>query len=134
MSEWFTLNASEMDRLQAVMDDYAGNAGPIVDQILHGEGAERIKAKIAMLLPASGRQWRGKAAPARSVMPGRFSQDNGQMSVTIAARGTYHYLYFPDDGSNTRHHAGNQQFMQRGAENAADKVIDLCIGKLTENF
>jgi predicted small lipoprotein YifL len=67
-------------------------------------------------------------------MPGKFTQSNGPLSVTIAARGRYGYLYFPDDGTNTKRHAGNQQFMMRGAENATAQIVDLCIGKLTENF
>ena len=134
MSEWFTLDASEFDRLQEAMEQYAGHAGVLVDEVLHGEGAEIIKQKIVPLLPVSGRKWARKGAAASAVMPGRFAQDNGTLSVTIAARGKYHYLYFPDDGSNTRRHAGNQQFMLRGAEDASSDVIDLCIGKLTDSF
>ena len=134
MSDWFTLDATEFDRLQEAIDQYAGRAGVLIDDVLHGEGAELIKQRIAPLLPVSGRRWAGKGAPASAVMPGKFSQDNGTLSVTIAARGKYHYLYFPDDGSNTKRHAGNQQFMMRGAEDASGDVIDRCIGKLTESF
>ena len=134
MSDWFTLDASEFEKLQDAMQQYAGQAGPTIDEILHGEGAELIKQKITLLLPASGRTWAKKGAPASAAMPGRFAQDNGTLSVTIAARGKYHYLYFPDDGSNTKRHAGNQQFMRRGAEDASSDVIELCIGKLTEGF
>lgn len=134
MSEWFTLDASEIERLQEAMTQYEGHAGHIIDEVLHGQGADLIKSKIAMLLPSSGRNWKGKGASARAAMPARFSQDNYPLSVTIAARGKYHYLYFPDDGSNTVRHAGNQQFMMHGAENASKEIIDLCIGKLTEEF
>lgn len=134
MSEWYTLDMDEFERLHDAMQQYEGHAGPLVDEVLHGEGAELIKEKIAMILPSSGRTWKRKGAPASAVMPGRFSQDTNPMTVTIAARGKYHYLYFPDDGSNTKRHAGNQQFMQRGAESAASEIIDLCIGKLIEEF
>ena len=82
------------------------------------------------VLPSSGRRWKGKKRPARSAMPRSFDQDDDLLAVTIAARGVYHYLYFPDDGSNTRKHAGNQQFMYRGAERASPKIIELCLGKL----
>ena len=98
------------------------------------EGAEEIKHRIAVILPRSGRTWKGKGAPASAAMPGRFSQDDEQLAVTIAARGKYHYLYFPDDGSNTRRHRGGQEFMRRGAEASASHVIDLCVGKLLESF
>ena len=107
-------------------------AGRIIDSVLHREGAEAIKQDITRLLPSSGRSWKGKGAPASAAMPGKFSQDNGTLSVTVAARGKYHYLYFPDDGSNTKRHAGNQQFMMRGAENASERIIEMCIGKLVD--
>lgn len=131
---WFTLDASEFERLQDAMLQYEGAAGNVIDGVLHDQGAELVKNRIAMLLPSSGRNWRGKGAAASSAMPARFSQDNGSLSVTIAARGKYHYLYFPDDGSNTKKHAGNQQFMMHGAENASPDIIDLCIGKLIDEF
>ena len=56
------------------------------------------------------------------------------MAVTIAARGRYGYLYFPDDGSNTLHHAGGQHFMEAGGQDAMSEVIELLVGKLTEEF
>ena len=56
------------------------------------------------------------------------------LSVTIKTVNAYNYLYFPDDGSNTKKHAGNQQFMASGAENASDRIMELCIGHLTEEF
>lgn len=131
---WYETDISGVEALQDAMDEYEGAAGPIIDEVLHGDGAEQIKSEIAMLLPSSGRHWKGKAAPASSAMPAHFSQDNGSLTVTIAARGRYGYLYFPDDGSDSHKHAGEQHFMQHGAENATDKIIELCIGRLTERF
>lgn len=132
MAEWFTLDATDLDKLEEAILQSREKAGPVIDSVLHSEGAELIKESIAGLLPSSGRSWRGKGAPASAVMPGKFSQDNGNLSVTIAARGKYHYLYFPDDGSNTKRHAGNQQFMMRGAENASDRIVEMCVGKLLD--
>ena len=134
MSEWFKMDVSEVDRLAERMQEFGAGAGQIIDDVIHGEGAKEIKEKIARILPASGRSWNGKRAAAAAVMPGQFKQDNGQLSVTIAARGEYGYLYVPDDGSNPRRHAGNKQFMRRGAEAAAPDVIEKCLGKLTEEF
>lgn len=134
MSEWFTLEADALDDLTATMEQYGAGAGQIVDDILHNQGAQLIKNRIAPLIPSSGRTWKGKGRSASAAMPASFQQDNGEQSVTIAARNKYHYLYFPDDGSNTRRHAGNLQFMRRGAEDASAEIIDLCLGKLTENF
>lgn len=132
MSEWFTLDASELDALQSRMASFGAGAGQIVDSVLHGEGAEEIKKEIKPLIHASGRSWAGKKSSATSANP--FTQENGQLSVTIVSRGAYHYLYFPDDGSNTIRHAGNQQFMMRGAENASEQIIDLCTEKLIEKM
>ena len=131
---WFEFDAGSIDDLYEKMVSYGAGSGQIIDKVLRSEGAEEIKKQIARLLPSSGRHWKGKAPAARSAMPGRFDQDNGELSVTIAARGKYHYLYFPDDGSNTRKHAGNKQFMLHGAEAAAPKVVEMCVGKLTDAF
>lgn len=130
----FEIDADALDDLQRSMEAYGAGAGQLIDGILHGEGALLIREQIAMILPESGRRWKGKSRPARAAMPAAFKQDNGSLSVTIAARGTYGYLYFPDDGTNTQHHAGNQQFMQRGAEAAADKILELCTAKLAEGL
>ena len=131
---WFEFDAGSIDDLHEKMVSYGTGSGQIIDKVLRSEGAEEIKKQIARLLPSSGRHWKGKAPAASSAMPGRFDQDNGELSVTIAARGKYHYLYFPDDGSNTRKHAGNKQFMLHGAEAAAPKVVEMCVGKLAEAF
>ena len=131
---WFEFDAGSIDDLYEKMVSYGTGSGQIIDKVLRSEGAEEIKKQIARLLPSSGRNWKGKAPAASSAMPGRFDQDNGELSVTIAARGKYHYLYFPDDGSNTRKHAGNKQFMLHGAESAAPKVVEMCVGKLAEAF
>lgn len=132
MSEWFALDASGFEAIQEAMAKRGEGAGRIIDSVLHREGAEEIKQDITRLLPSSGRSWKGKGAPASAAMPGKFSQDNGTLSVTVAARGKYHYLYFPDDGSNTKRHAGDHQFMRRGAENASERIIEMCIGKLVD--
>lgn len=131
---WFEFDAGSIDDLYEKMVSYGTGSGQIIDKVLRSEGAEEIKKQIARLLPSSGRHWKGKAPAASSAMPGKFDQDNGELSVTIAARGKYHYLYFPDDGSNTRKHAGNKQFMLHGAEAAAPKVVEMCVGKLAEAF
>jgi len=133
MAEW-TVVAEALDSVAQAMEQYGAGAGQLIDSVLQTQGAQLIKEQIAMLLPSSGRTWKGKPAPASVAMPGKFTQSNGPLSVTISARGRYGYLYFPDDGTNTKRHAGNQQFMMRGAENATAQIVDLCIGKLTEDF
>ena len=129
---WDVFDASEIDELAGIMEQHGTEAEKTIDTVIHGEGAQEIKERIASLLPESGRRWKGKGASARAAMPGKFQQDNDLLEVTIAARGKYHYLYFPDDGSNTKRHVGNQQFMKRGAEAAVPKIIEMCLGRLTD--
>jgi hypothetical protein len=59
---------------------------------------------------------------------------DGNLSTTVRSAQKYQYLYFPDDGTNTRRHVGNQQFFLRGAEDAAGEIVDVCIEKLTKSF
>lgn len=129
----FELDFDEVESLQQKMDEYGTGAQRIINDVLHGEGGQKIKDQIHLLIPSSGRHWKGKRAPAASA--DSLQQVNNEMlAVTIKSKTAYNYLYFPDDGSNTRRHAGNQQFFQHGTEEAADSVVEMCLGKLTENF
>lgn len=128
----FELDAQELDELQQKMEEYGEGAARQINDVLHGEGAKEINDQIMRILPASGRHWKGKKAPASTAQP--FTQEDGMLSVTIKTVSAYNYLYFPDDGSNTKKHAGNQQFMAYGAESASDRIMELCIGHLTEEF
>lgn len=91
-----------------------------------------ITEAIMTLLPESGRKWKGKRKAAKQSAP--FMQTNGELSVTVKTKNAYNYLYFPDDGTNTRRHHGEQYFMYGGAEIKQDEIIDRCIAKLIEKF
>lgn len=129
---YFKLDAAEFDRLTERIKEYQGDAENAINEVLWGEGGQRIHDTIMDLLPSSGRTWRGKPRAAKSAAP--FTQENENLSVTIRTKGAYNYLYFPDDGSTTRKHQGDQQFMFRGAENEQEHIIDLCIAKLINDF
>ncbi len=132
----FTLDASQHERLLQAMQQYAGNAGRTVDEVLHNEGAKLIQEEIMRLLPESGRNWKGKRTAAKQAQP--FTQKNESLSVTVRTKSAYHYLYFPDDGSNTRNHVGfkgkPREFMFKGAENQSSRIMDLCINRLIEKW
>ena len=101
--------------------------GRIVDGYLHGEGARRVKRSIPGFIRPSGRTWKGKApsiAGDAGAGERNLEQDNEPLEVVIAARGRHGYLYFPDDGTNTRRHVGNRRFMLRGAEAAAPEIAE----------
>lgn len=121
------IDAHDLDRLMQAVDEYGTKAGRAINDFIHNQAPEIIEERIAQLIPRSGRTWRGKGAPAADVKP--FSEVNTPMAVTIIANKPkkYHYLYFPDDGTSTRRHAGQQHFMARGAEAAANEVIERCL-------
>ena len=136
MSEWFKTDFSEVWEIQTYLDAYGAGYGRVVDKVLHGEGADAIKRAIPGYIHPSNRKWKGKT-PSIAGNPDagkRLSQDDHDLGVTIAARGKLGYLYFPDDGSNTDNHAGNQQFMRRGAESQMGDILDRCVGALIDSF
>lgn len=133
----FNLEVSEgYDRLVQAMDNLSGHAGPLIDEVLQDKGGKLIEENIHMILPVSGRHWKGKRAAAASVMP--FKQEFSDMSVMTRTVPRYGYLYFPDDGTNTYHHIGYhgtpREFMLHGAENAAEGVIDLCVDRIIKEM
>ena len=124
------LDVKDLEILEASIKAYGEGAEGIINSVLHDFGGKRIKGEIQQLLPVSGRTWRGKKAAAKSVDP--FITIGSNLSVTISTKSGYGYLYFPDDGSSTRNHVGNQQFMRRGAERATDSIIERCLAELVK--
>ena len=134
-SSVFTIERTAFDELSKHMEEYGIGAGLIIEDFLKNEGATLIMENILGLLPQSNRRWRGKAPAASSTMPFEVRpKESDILSVTVGTKYKYHYLYFPDDGSNTRHHAGEQHFMERGAEAASDEIIKRCIDALIKDF
>ncbi len=125
------LDYKEFDNLIELMIR-AAQPEPVINDVLHGFGAEEIEQGIQKLLPQSGRTWKGKKAPASTAQP--FTRENGNLSITVKTKSDYHYLYFPDDGTNTKHHAGNQQFMLRGAESKSEGIANEIAQKLIEQI
>lgn len=119
-----------VDGLLQAMQGYGDNVEDAILDVFEHQGVQLVKDDIQQILPTSGRTWRGKRAPAKSAKP--FTHTMEGIGFIVRSTGTYGYLYFPDDGSNTKRHAGNQQFMIRGAEKAAPDIIDMCLARLTD--
>lgn len=132
----FDLDYEQAERLQQAIANYPGLAGREIDDVLHNEGGKLINDEIIRLLPESGRKWKGKRTAAKRTQP--FTQENGSLSVTVKTKNAYHYLYFPDDGTTTKHHIGYKgnprEFMLHGAENQTSEIIDRCINRLIETW
>lgn len=128
----FDLDSSEIYRLEDTIKQFPGNAEKSINTVLHGEGAQIIQDKIRRLMPVSGKTWAKKKAPAIKAKSMRNTNEN--LAVIVRSTTNYNYLYFPDDGSNTRRHVGNQHFFQRGGESSKTEVIDRCINQLIDDF
>lgn len=132
MSNTFRIEGDEFDRLIEAIKSFQDNSEKVINDVLHNEGSELIQTNIRLLIPESGKKWKGKAAPAKT--GNSLTALNGNLSVTTKSTKKYQYLYFPNDGTNTQRHVGNQQFFFEGAENSASDIIERCIERLTNKF
>lgn len=128
----FRIDAKEFDRLQNAIKNFPGEAEEVINDVLHTEGSQLIQDAVRNLMPESGRDWKGKKAAAKSAKS--LTDTKGNLFVEVRTTNNYHYLYFPDDGTNTKKHAGNQQFFLQGGESQQETIVDLCIKKLTNSF
>ena len=128
----FGVNIADAVRLQSAIKAYEGDAEKAINDVLHNRAGELIQDEIKLLMPQSRREWKGKRKPAKDAKSLRILK--GNLSVGVANTKAYHYLYFPDDGTNTQRHVGNQQFFLKGAENKKEEILDLCVGRLVNSF
>ena len=129
----FEINISDAVRLEVALKAYESDAEKAINDVLHNQAGELIQDEIKLLMPKSHRTpWKGKKAPAKDSNSLRALK--GNLYVAISTTKPYQYLYFPDDGTNTQKHVGNQQFFLRGAENKKEEIIDLCVGRLVNSF
>ena len=125
---------NELEKLSDALEQYHGKkAEDAINNVLHNQAGKLIAEAIVPLIHPSGRSWKGKAPSATTVMPFTI-ENNENLAVTVHAIGKYGYLYFPDDGSNTVKHAGNQQFMRKGGEAETGHIVDLCVSELIKAF
>lgn len=131
---YFSLDVTQFERVADKAMEFSDGAvaESIINDYLGGEGGDIIKERIRGLLPVSGRHWKGKKAAAKSTNP--FRKTPGNLSVKIHTKGAYHYLYFPDDGSSTEKHYGNQQFMFEGASKSSDEIAEEIINRLIQRL
>jgi len=132
MSGMFALEGEEFDQLVSAMSEYGEGASDIVSEVIHDSG-DIIYQEIDPLIHPSGRTFKGHSSGAQGSHWQRY--DTGEpLAITVAANASRRYLYFPDDGSNTTRHYGNQQFMLRGAEAAAPTILQKGVDALIESF
>lgn len=127
----FEIDVDQFDELQNAIKAYGSNAEEKVNEVLHNEAGRLIHDEIKRIMPVSGRRYRGKKPAAKSAESLRIVP--GHLSVSVKTTKNYQYLYFPDDGTNTRRHVGNKQFFLKAGEAKTQEIVDRCINKLV-NF
>jgi len=125
----FHLDVYQMDRLISALHDFEGDTESAINDVLHNEAGDLAQEAIRRLMPTSGKRWKGKRPPAKTSKSMR--NDKANLEVTVRNTSYYDYLYFPNDGSNTRRHAGQQFFFERGGESVVDDIIRRCIDRLS---
>ena len=120
---------SGVEELEQALREFQGNAEDAINDVLHNYAGDRAQVDIVRLMPVSKKKKGTHAKFSNSL-----KNIPGNLSVTVTTNGKYGYLYFPDDGTNTRRHVGNQRFFERGGEAATDDIIERCVAKLTQNF
>lgn len=125
----FKINFSEVDRLMRAMENYAGSTEEAINDVLHNQAGDLAQAEIIRLMPRSKKK---KGTHAKDVQS--LQNITGNLSVTVTTKKKFGYLYFPDDGTNTRRHIGNQQFFARGGEAVQDDIVERCIQRLVGDF
>ena len=128
----FELDATEFDRLSQAVKNFPNDAEKTINGVLHNEASPLIQEAIKRLMPVSGKKWKGKKPAAKTAKS--LADEKGNLFVTVKTTNNYRYLYFPDDGTSTRRHVGNQQFFGRGGEAKQTEIVDRCINRLVEDF
>ncbi len=131
-----SIDLTGMEHLQEKMDTYGTEAQLLAMKYLAMEALEQVGPAITRLLPVSGRTFSGhplgaKAAGYQAVFMARSATVDSVVFTTTPA---WHYLYFPDDGKNSKRHRGNQRFMVRGGQEAAPKIADEICTRLAKKF
>lgn len=132
-NDTFKLDVSGFEELQQAMKNYQGDVEEAINEVLHKEAGPMIQEAVMGLMPKSTvKEWKGKLPHAKNSKSTVIA--TGNLFVEVKSAKKYQYLYFPDDGSSTKKHIGNQHFFKRGGESRQDEIIRRCIGRLQEDF
>ena len=133
MPSKYNVDFDNLDRVIINFQKTGYRAEKAINDVLHSYAGTAIEENIRPFMPESGRKpWEGKKKAAKQAKP--FKKIKGNLSVTVTTKTPYCYLYFPNDGSNTKRHRGNQQFMYKGVEQAAPDIIEQCTARIIEEI
>ena len=124
-----------VEQLGERIKKYGAGAGQIVQEVYEDFAAKEIKSNILPLVHASGRVFKGHRQGAKGAGPEKvFRHSVNGLNLIVRTNQKFGYLYFPDDGSNTKRHAGQQHFMDRGLQQTVPDIIERCMARLAEEF
>jgi hypothetical protein len=134
MSEVTLSQKDNFDELQGAIEQYQSVAEKSIGEVLKGEGAEEIMTGIKAKIHPSNRKWKGKPRASKLAKSLTVNQKKStDLAVVINTTNKYQYLYFPDDGTNSHNHHGEQHFMIKGSEDKAGKVLKMCVENIFKN-
>ena len=126
----FNVNLLEFEKLSEALTEFSGNAEDVIDEVFHSEEVNALAQNaIKTLMPRSNKKKGVHAKDSNSLR-----KLDGNLSVTIRTQKKFQYLYFADDGTNTRRHIGNQRFFGRGGENVQGDIANRCTNALLNNL
>lgn len=129
----YKIDMTGVEDIEKALKEYKGNAEEAINDVLHNQAGQLIQDSVRRLMPVSNvKPWKGKPKHAKEAKSLR--QVNYNLAVKVTTASKYGYLYFPDDGTNTKNHVGEQYFFARGGEAVKDDIIDRCLKRLTQEL
>lgn len=130
-----SVKSDGVEHLSEAMGRFGAGAGQVIQEVYEEFAAKEIKENVLPLVHSSGRVFKGHRQGAKSAGTDKvFRHSVNGLDLIVRTNAKFGYLYFPDDGSNTKRHAGNQHFMQRGLDQSVDSIVERCVARLTEEF
>lgn len=133
----YWLESGRVDQVMKYTARYGLLYRGIIKDVFENEAATLIENHIYRLMPKSTvKPWKGKRPHAKESKSLRHRGDDiyGTPAIVVTTHKHYQYLYFPDDGTSTRKHIGNQEFFYRGAVAASPEITERCVRRLVEAF
>lgn len=133
MSSIYAVYAQEITAYAQEMSQFGQVCERGINDVLHDKAGPVIADKIDGLMPSSGRRFSGHRSGAKG-SPWPVYDRSKNLTIVVSPRASRRYLYFPEDGSSTVNHFGNQQFFRKGNEAAALDVVGMLLERMEKDF
>lgn len=133
MSSIYAVYAEEITAYAQELSQFGAKTERSINDVLHDKAGPVIADKIDGLMPSSGRRFSGHRSGAKG-SPWPVYDRSKNLTIVVSPRASRRYLYFPEDGSSTVNHFGNQQFFRKGNEAAALDVVGMLLERMEKDF